>query len=64
VGFPTKGADVEVLVLGVVAVCTVTFDVPIDTDVTVVRGAQRFVGELCPSQFPIIEFDWGVVLFM
>jgi len=64
VGFPTERANMEALILGVVAVCTIALDVPVNTDVAIIGGAQRFIGELCLGWFSVIELDWGGVLFM
>jgi len=55
---------VEALILGMVAVHAIAFDVPVNADVAIIGGAQGFIGELCPGWFPIVEFDWGGVLFM
>ena len=56
-GFPTEETNVEALILGVVAVCIIALDGSVDIDVAIIRGVQRFVGELCPSWFPIIKPD-------
>lgn len=63
-GFSAEGIDVKMVTLGVVAVGMVTLDIPVDADVTVVMGVQRFVDKFCPSWFSIIELSWGGVLFM